>query len=433
MPASSRRPRGTVVVETGSARDQGVPPRRRFVPLVAGLCCLTILVGWWSKARCLDAEGWARGEQYLGWCYSDVYALWWAEELDDRAVPYLDHPVEYPVLTGAQMGLAALMVYALPGVHEAQAFFHVTAAMGAALLLATLLLLVRVGVPPGRLLWFAVAPTLAAYAFMNWDPLAVFAVTLAVVLHVSGRDTASGVAAGLGAAAKLFPVFLVPIVVAARLAEGRARDALRHLAAAVAAWLAVNLPVLVIAPVGWRRFLELNQRRLADWDSLWFLAEQLRGVRFGLAPLNIASMALFAVGAVAITAVGTRRRRPRDWWTLLLPVLCWFLLTNKVYSPQFSLWLLPLFVLALPEAAPFAAFTVADLMVFITRFPFLGGREGFLPAPGYEVFAWAVAARAVALLWVIAVCISWRPARSASPQEDAMAAEDDLLASARSC
>jgi uncharacterized membrane protein len=385
------------------------PSERLRVALVVGLCCLTILVGWWSKARCLDAEGWTEGEQYRGWCYTDVYALWWAEGLDRRALPYLDHPVEYPVLTGAQMGVAALVVYALPGVREAEAFFHVTALMGAGFLLGTLALLVRTGVPPVRLLWFAVAPTLAAYAFMNWDPLAVFAATAAVLAHLRGRDALSGVAAGLGTAAKLFPVFLVPIVVGARLAQGRARDALAHGGAAALTWLAVNLPVIVLAPAGWRRFLELNQGRPADWDSLWLLAASVGLVRLDVAQLNRASLVLFLAGVGVIVAIGARRRPARAWWTLLLPVLCWFLLTNKVYSPQFSLWLLPLFALTLPRAAPVAAFAVADLMVFVTRFAYLGGRQGFTPAPGYEVFAWAVAIRACVLVWIIAVCVLWLP------------------------
>ena len=38
-----------------------------------------------------------------------------------------------------------------------------------------------------------------------------------------------------------------------------------------------------------------------------------------------------------------------------------FLLTNKVYSPQYSVWLLPLFALALPQLRLFIAFEIADL------------------------------------------------------------------------
>jgi hypothetical protein len=51
-----------------------------------------------------------------------------------------------------------------------------------------------------------------------------------------------------------------------------------------------------------------------------------------------------------------------------------FLVTNKVYSPQYGLWLLPLFALALPDLGRiraiwlFVAFEVTDVAVFVTRF-----------------------------------------------------------------
>ena len=46
--------------------------------------------------------------QYLQLCYSDIPPLYFVERLHEGAVPYLDHPVEYPPLTGLWMWLAAL-------------------------------------------------------------------------------------------------------------------------------------------------------------------------------------------------------------------------------------------------------------------------------------------------------------------------------------
>lgn len=374
--------------------------RNRGLALVIALCCLTLLVGWWSKARCLlDDGGWDGGEQYLGWCYTDIVPLYGHRGLDEGGVPYFDNPdtpVEYPVLTGAQMWLAAQVS------RDAVRFYHVTALAGAGFVLAMLLLLARAGVPPSRLVWIAGAPTLAAYAFINWDPLPALLLVLAVVTHLRGRDVASGIWAGLGVAAKLFPGVIIPLVVAARLAQRRWRDALGHAAAAGGAWLAVNLPVMVAAPEGWRRFFDLNRQRGADWDSLWFLAERFAHTDLSVSTLNLFSGLLFLAGAVLIGVVGARRRDPADWWQLALPILCWFLLANKVYSPQYSLVLLPLLALALPSPGAFWAFAVADIMVFAIRFPFLGGLEGLMPAPGLGVFAFALLARAAVLAWITA-------------------------------
>ncbi len=194
---------------------------RRAGPAVVALCVLTLAVGWWSKARCLVDGTWTDDEQYLEWCYTDIYPLWFAERLSEGAVPYVDHPVEYPVLTGLQMWVGQQLVQPLPDDQRPVAYFHVSSLLNAAFVLGVLALLAAAGLPRDRLLWWALAPTLALHAFINWDPLAVLFLVAAIVAHLRGHDTAAGVAAGLGTAAKLIPGVVVPVIVLARLAQGR--------------------------------------------------------------------------------------------------------------------------------------------------------------------------------------------------------------------
>ena len=82
-----------------------------------------------------------------------------------------------------------------------------------------------------------------------------------------------------------------------------------------------------------------------------------------------------------------------------------FLLTNKVYSPQYGLWLLPWFALVLPELGLFVAFEAADVAVFVTRFAFFGhmagGQNGWTNAFSIEWFQLAVVARALILVWCV--------------------------------
>ncbi|MGH3664627.1 MAG: glycosyltransferase 87 family protein, partial [Egibacteraceae bacterium] len=372
----------------------------------------TLSLAWLTKARCLLVDAsWQAGEQYLGYCYTDIYPLWFAERLDVEAVPYLDHPVEYPVLTGAWMWAANQAANVFPEGLQGRAFLQVTMLSGATMLAGTFALLHAMAVPSRRLLWFAAAPTLVAYAFVNWDALPVLLVTAAIWAHRRGRDGWSGALAGLGAAAKLYPALLVGVVVLARARQRRWKDATVHVGAAAAAWLAVNLPVLLAAPQGWRRFLELSRSRPADHDSLYRLAEvELRnGAQFDVATLNLVTAGLFAVAVAVVLVVGIRRKPPEALWQLTLPLLIAFLLTSKVYSPQFSLWLLPLMALALPRLPPFLLFCAADLAVFLTRFSWLGGRQGFTPAVGFGPFAAAIAVRAVVLAWVAWVAVREQP------------------------
>ena len=377
--------------------------RRALVALTIVLG-VALLLAWGTKARCLTDGSWQNGEQYLGWCYTDIYPLWFAENLHQGATPYVDHPVEYPVLIGTQMWIAAGIVRAFVFRTDAWpvSFFHVNVAIGAICYAAAAFRLWRMRVSSTRILWFIAAPSFVVYAFMNWDATAVLLSVLAIEFHRRDRELLSGTFAGLGAAAKLFPGFLVPIVVVARLLQRRPRDAALHGGAAAGAWLAVNLPVFLRAPDGWAEFLRLNRTRPADWDSLWFFFQQVRGTGFEVSLLNLTTAGLFLAGTAVIIALGYRHFGATELWRVLLPVVCWFLLTNKVYSPQFSIWLLPLMALALPRAPTFAAFAVADLFVFVLRFPFLGGGQDLEPTPGYPVFAVAIVVRAVILLWVIA-------------------------------
>jgi len=84
--------------------------RRFWTPLrvLLALTILTLALAWLQKSPC-ESGAWTEGRQYTHFCYSDVIPLYYTERLNEGAVPYADHPVEYPVLTGAFMGVAAVL------------------------------------------------------------------------------------------------------------------------------------------------------------------------------------------------------------------------------------------------------------------------------------------------------------------------------------
>ncbi len=96
---------------------------------------------------------------------------------------------------------------------------------------------------------------------------------------------------------------------------------------------------------------------------------------------------------------GCGRRRRRGFAQLALLVLVGFLLVNKVYSPQYVLWLLPLAALARPRWRDHLVWQGGEIFYFAMVWWYLGG---FLdPAGGGDVgFYWVaigvrVAARAL--------------------------------------
>ena len=385
----------------GAARWQGRSGAGLPVPAVVVTCLAVLVAGWWARSPCLDLTAWARGVQYSGYCYTDVVPLWFGRGLADGAGPYGAQPLEYPPVLAVRIWLAAVLAHALPG-DPALWTFSVTNGLLVVLeSLAVLVLLRRLGLPPSRLVWWAAAPPLFLYAFYNWDVLPLVLLLGALLLHRDGRDTAAGAVAGLGAAAKVFPGFLVPLVVLALLARGRRGAALRHGAAALGAWAAVQLPPYLLARDGWARFYELSSERGMHVDSVWYLLFRLGGPALSPSALSVASAAVFGLGAVVVVVLGVRNRPPEDWWQLLVPVLVCFLLANKVYSPQYTLWLVPLLALVLRRAAPFLALVAADLAVHAVEFPFLGGRSGFGAELPYPLLGTAVAVRAAVLCWIL--------------------------------
>lgn len=380
---------------------EGVRQRAADATLLVGTVVLVAL-SWWSKRVCLVPDAWAQGRQFTDHCYTDLAPLWFSRGLADGTGPWGSEPLEYPVLLTAQAWLTARLAHLLPGPADVQDFLDVNAVLAAVQALGVLLLLRRAGVDVQHLAWWAAAPALAFYALYNWDLLPALLLVGAIVAHREERHALSGTLAGLGAAAKLFPIFLVPLVVLALLRRRRPASAATHLAAAVAAWLAVNVPAYLAAPEAWLRFWQLNRERAAHVDSLWELLHRGTGVSVDTEALNVLGPVLLAAGALLVVGLGVRRVPPDATWRLVLPLLVVFLLTNKVLSPQYFLWLVPLMVLCGTRRAPLLAAVLADVAVFAVELPVLGGRAGIEPSLPYAALGTAVALRAAALVWVAA-------------------------------
>lgn len=367
---------------------------RATLAIVLGATLLTLTLGFVQKSPCLGPWD---GRQYTLLCYSDIVPLFHTERLDEGAVPYLEADNEYPVLTGLAMSLAGIPA------DGSGSFFVWNALMLSALGLVTAGALARVA--GRRALYFAAAPTLLVYAFVNWDLLAVAAATLGTWAFLRRRDGLAGLALGVGAAAKLYPALLVLPFAIARLRERRGDRAALLAGAAAGTWAAVNLPFAILAPERWSLFFRFSAERPADWDSIWHLTQRHVGWPGSTEAVNLVAGIAFVALAVGLWLAATRLRPGFPAWTFAFPLLVAFLLTGKVYSPQFSLWLLPWFALALPHLPVFLAFSAAEIAVFVTRFRWfaeMGGLDGGVPFWAFEA---ALVVRAAVLVWALVLWV----------------------------
>jgi uncharacterized membrane protein len=412
-------PTWTEPLVTAASRVAGGPlgrhalvGRSRFwTPLrVILLIAVAVLaLGWLGKAPCLQqyttADGtvaldWRNNRQYVAMCYSDTVPLWGIEGLDRGAVPYRDPWVdgagtddervrymEYPVLTGyfqyVNARLADAWVWAagvvplLPTALPVVVYFDISAAW---LALAWLVAVWAVRAMRPNRPWdaalVALSPLVAVHVFTNFDALAVACATAGMLALARRRPLLAGVLLGIGGAFKLYPLMLLLPVLLVGLRRRRIGTALGTIGAAVGTFVLANVPVLVLYPTGWGEFFRLNRTRPADPDSLYFVIQYFTGwpgfdgkLADGETPtvLNTVSAVLFVLCCLAICVLALRAQHTPRVASLAFLVIASFLLVNKVWSPQYSLWLVPLAVLALPRWRLLLAWMAVDALVWAPR------------------------------------------------------------------
>lgn len=378
------------------------------------LAVIGLAAGWSTKAACVStyrtpdgqiALDWRDWRQYSDYCYSDVIPLYGLERLQDGDLPYksswLDADgttvryMEYPVVTGMLQYGVMRVTKAIVGTEdpgqpqrpEVITYFTVMALVLALAWLVAVFCTIPLTARKRDVALMALSPLVAVHAFTNFDTLAVALAAGGMLAWARQRPVAAGLLLGLGAAAKLYPVFILGALLVLCLRTSRMRPWWQAFAAAVAAWAVVNLPFAVLYPDGWREFFRLNSTRPADHDSIYNAISfftHWQGfdgpLLAGESPrnLNLVTLGLFALVCLAVAVIGlTAPHRPRVA-SLVFLIVAGFLLTNKVWSPQYSLWLVPLAVLALPRWIPLLAWMSFDAYLWYPRMDYFLG----LGAPG---------------------------------------------------
>lgn len=369
---------GSTNTRSGFDGSAGGPGSARRVTLAAAFggtgvllaaSVLSMVLAFAEKVPCRSGAWDNYATQFQRACYTDIYPLYFGEGLSAGQVPYKDHPVEYPVLIGGAMQLASWLVRNVSVAIRGREFFDVTVVLLAICGVVGVLATARAAGVDRRwqALMVALSPALILNAFVNWDLIAFALTALGIAAWAARRLWWAGIMLGLAVAAKFYPLVVFLPLLLLCLRAGRLRDFARTLAAAVVAWLAVNLPVMIAAPSGWAYFYTFSKGRVADWGSIWYMLEYFNVPVLGnsqLSVLNELSAGLFAVACVAIAVLALAApRRPR------LPQLCFlvlaaFLMSNKVWSPQYVIWLVPLAVLALPRLWPYLLWQCAEVAYF---------------------------------------------------------------------
>ncbi|HET7753406.1 MAG TPA: glycosyltransferase 87 family protein [Anaeromyxobacteraceae bacterium] len=316
------------------------PRLPRWTPYAVAAALM--LAGWLNLVRGAAHPG----VPYRPWAfdhhsYSDILAMGGDRYFHGgRPTPFLDDRIEYPPLLALALWLPSFVS------RDPALFFTATYVALAALALATVWALSRI--PGANPWWFAGSLALVHYTGLNWDHLPIALTAAAALATTRGHPARAGAWLALGTSAKLFPAALLPGVLGA-LSRRRAWGALGAGAAAfVGVTLAVNLPVAIASPRNWTWFWRFNGGRHAE-NSIWEVLRHfpaLKPLALDAAFLNGVTFALLAA-ASAFAAWGAWRASgpgapdssgPRAVCLALGVVLVTWVATNKVYSPQYALY-----------------------------------------------------------------------------------------------
>jgi len=228
-----------------------------------------------------------------------------------------------------------------------------------------------------------------AFGWWTFDPIAVFFMLLALSAFYQSRPYLSGVAAGVGALVKVFP--LLPLVLYWRFKPSR--EILISSGLTVAILVLSLAPFLVAEPEIAGASLR-SQASKGSWETVWALIDGNEGTgTFGgleerldpqaasrpraapaIVPTWIPVLAALGIGGWAV--LRAKDEDPRAPAALLGMLLCLVFLASPGWSPQWLAYLIPVVLLSLPMRRA-ALFSISLALVALLEWPILLSRGRF--------------------------------------------------------
>lgn len=303
---------------------------------------------------------------------SDLSHLYLLHHLKSQPFPYTQARIEYPVLTGLYMTAAAAVTHGMHTYMRVSAVGLWLCAVGCTLVLWRW--------RPKAAWCFACCPLLLVYSVLNWDLLAIFLMLLGWYAWTKERYAQAGLWFALGTFAKLYPVFLfafclVELIRRRRHLTAGTAELARYLGAFTLTAAVVNVPFMIAAYRNWRYFWVFSFKRNEHADLLAWIG-LLGHASTGATNAVLSGVVIVAAlaGAVAIW----RGHRTEHVTALVFFV---FMLMQKVYSPQYTLWLAVFALVADWDLWTLAALSLMGLAAYgnaVTHIALVQQRQHFV-------------------------------------------------------
>lgn len=339
-------------------------------------------------------------------CYTDIPIFWNSHLFEVHIWPYkelkipeindLIKPVEYPFMTGLIMWLLSYIT-PLTGNSDGN-FFIVNALFISLLFIASYFILNKIKTKSFTLL--AASPALALSLFINWDMWVVFTLLLAVYFYDANKINRSSLFLAMSISFKFFPIAILPIVLILGLKTNQLKMALQYVTKVIMFFTLINLPAAIYNFDGWFYFYKFSSERSFGLGSIWEILD-FGGSDFepNNAIYMVCTFGLFVLISYYIFKFETRLKLSELGYFFIFA----FVLFNKIYSPQYVIWLSFLAVLTIQTTRQkifFVIWQVTELIYHfaIWRFLFWQGYGHQSEGLNLHGYLWSSIARYIGLL-----------------------------------
>lgn len=306
------------------------------------LALLSATFSYLKFARCVES-GWISPAVYQLGCYTDITALYEARQFSVDSFPYSSgvNSLEYPILSGIGIWLISLITKDGPeGLYQ----FFILNIIALSIFYSYLIHLIA-KIERKSALIYALSPAVISALFINWDIWAITPMIASLYFLNGNRYRLAGALLSIGIFLKFFPViFIIPILLFIWRRPSASAQFLQGLGASA---VIINVPFMLLDLNGWAKFYIFNYQRGVDFGSLWYVIS-LKGS--WISALNWIATPLVLVLLLLIYF----RFRDNLLGSIFLASVIFFTL-NKVYSPQYVLWLTVVALLFFPKTRIFYA------------------------------------------------------------------------------
>ncbi|NDA91471.1 MAG: hypothetical protein EBY20_11370, partial [Alphaproteobacteria bacterium] len=253
----------------------------------------------------------------------------------------VQHPVEYPALTGLIMWLISFLVTPTSTVYVD--YYRITAAFQIALLAVSAYLIYKL-VGKKYAYYYILAPAVLYSLNRNWDIWAIATMLLSIYLFEKQRFQLSAILLAVSIATKFFPIVLMLPIMIIFLRNKQISIFIKYSLTTLVSWLIINLPFVLINFDGWAYFYRFSAERGLGSASFYEITSILiPAIKFSSVHFYI----LNSITAVIITYFFVKLKSKPNLAATSFFVMFGFILFNKQYSMQYVIWLSALAVIAM--------------------------------------------------------------------------------------